>query len=208
MSQTPTRVPSQQPLPIRNSMPPGQSVRQPTQSSPPSQQQQQQPPYPNYPIAIPPEKFDRAVTLFGKLRLAEGLAQRAQEPAPTYGGSRLDIPGRSGPPSIASSGPHTPSATTSNYGGGGTTDMSSVVSFEDNESPSSVTANASTELISYDGRRVRHRTRRILSPTGKAKAALIRHLGSCWVCRSRRVQVRPPSPIEFLECSDCSRSVP
>src|ERR1700709_2514199 len=177
MSQTPSRVPSQQLLPIRNSMLLGQSVGQPTQSSPPSQQHYQQP-YPTYPIPIPPEKFDRAVTLFGRLRLAEGLAQRAQEPASTYDGSHLDIPGRSGPPSIASSGPHTPSATTSNYGGG-TTDMSSVVSFEDNESPSSVTANASTELVSYNGKRVKQRIRRVLSPTGKAKAALIRHLGSC-----------------------------
>ena len=64
----------------------------------------------------------------------------------------------------------------------------SVISFDDRESSSSG-KNRVGELISFDGKTVQQRARKRLSPTAKAKAALIRCLGSCWVCRSRRVPV-------------------
>ncbi len=44
--------------------------------------------------------------------------------------------------------------------------------------------------IAFNGETGRRRTRRILSPKSKAKAALVRHLGACWQCRARRVPVR------------------
>jgi len=172
-SQTPSRAPPPQDLSIRTTSTLGQTATQQT-PSPPNQQR----PYPVYPLPIAPEKFERAVILFEKYSLAEGLAQR--EP------NRLEPPRRGERPqsvsSHGSSDQHTPSTRN-----GGT-----VVSFGEGGSPSSAAANASSELTSYDGRKVKTRTRRPLSPVARARAALIRHLGSCWVCRSRRV----PCPLE------------
>jgi hypothetical protein len=68
----------------------------------------------------------------------------------------------------------------------GVTDISSVVSFGE-ESHSSGTPNGNTELINFNGEVVKQRIRRPLTPVTKAKAALIRHLESCRVCRARRV---------------------
>lgn len=182
LPETPSRPSSRQPLSIR-------TATSPNQSSPPAQQPQQ--PYPTYPLPIPPEKFDRAVVLFGRLRLEEGLQQREQQRHSQSHLRPLQQHGRShSVASHTSSGQHSPSGVTSNFGA--TTE--SVVSFDGKASPSSATANASSGLVAYDGSVVRPRTRRALSPVAKAKAALIRHLGSCWVCRSRRVPVSISRP--------------
>jgi hypothetical protein len=178
-SDSPSRPSSQQHLSIRT------TAMSPTHPSPPAQQQQQQTqPYPVYPLPIPPEKFDRAVVLYGRLKLEEGLQQREQQrhshlqPVQQHGRSHSVA-------SRTSSGQHSPSGVTSNYGAA----TESVVSFDDNGSPSSAAANAGSGQVAFDGSVVKTRTRRPLSPMAKAKAALIRHLGSCWVCRSRRVPV-------------------
>lgn len=61
--------------------------------------------------------------------------------------------------------------------------MSSVMSFD--ETPSSAKPN--TDLSTFDGKKVKQRRRKKFPKAGKAKTALIRHLGSCWVCNKRRV---------------------
>jgi len=157
-----------------------------TPSSPPPR------PYPVYPIPIPLEKFPKALQLYRTYRLAEALAQSQSESQSATGfhdGFHLDVPGRAQSiTSRTSSRPRAASITTSTYDG--VTDLSSVVSFDENESPSSAKARAAQgELLSFDGKVVKQRARKRLSPPAKAKAALIRYLGSCWVCRSRRVPV-------------------
>lgn len=124
--------------------------------------------------AIPPEKLPKAVRLYGRYRLEEGLAERESSSA----GPFLGVPDRS--PSAASH-PSTRARSTSGstYGAG-----ESVVSFG-NESPSSAAVRTT-----FDGRQVKEpRKRSKLSPKAKAKAALIRHLGACFDCRNRRVPV-------------------
>ncbi|KAH8597445.1 hypothetical protein B0O99DRAFT_77128 [Bisporella sp. PMI_857] len=74
---------------------------------------------------------------------------------------------------------------TSTYNGA--TDVYPVVSFDNSQSSLS-TKNQLRELISYNKRNDKKRTRR-LSPEARAKAALIRCLGSCSICRSRRLPV-------------------
>lgn len=161
-------------------IPPTQNNSSSTQSSSPNQSLR---PYPQYPLSISPDKLPRAIELFGKLRLARGLAQRERDRA------HLEVPNRAGPPSVVShtSSGHTP-VSPSTYGAGRT---ESVLSF-DAESPSSAVANASNEFTTFTGQKVKTRRRDKLSPEAKAKAALIRHLGSCWVCRARRV----PCPLD------------
>ena len=188
MSQPPTPVrsrPAQQALSIRTAISPATSppMQQGLSLSPPQQTQ----PYPTYPIPVPPEKLAKAVKLYTRYRLEEGLAQRVQQPGQSYGGSLLSPVTAQSITSRTSSRRYTPSVSTSTYDG--VTDLSSLVSFNGEESPSSATAHASTELTTFDGKKIKQRTRKPLSPTAKAKAALIRYLESCWVCRSRRVPV-------------------
>ncbi|TVY64246.1 Transcriptional regulator prz1 [Lachnellula suecica] len=64
----------------------------------------------------------------------------------------------------------------------GATEMSSVISFDGNESSSSA------ELSTFDGKRIKTRTRFRFTEADKAKTAVIRQLDSCSVCRSRRVK--------------------
>jgi hypothetical protein len=65
----------------------------------------------------------------------------------------------------------------------------SLISFARCGSPTSAAPNGSTELISFTGKRVKQCVRRRLSPRSKAKANLIRCLGPCRSCSSRKVPV-------------------
>ncbi|PBP26696.1 hypothetical protein BUE80_DR002442, partial [Diplocarpon rosae] len=56
------------------------------------------------------------------------------------------------------------------------TDLSSVVSFDDEDEPNPAAAKVEGELMSFDGKKVRQRRRKKLDPVARAKAALIRHL--------------------------------
>jgi hypothetical protein len=124
-------------------------------------------PYENYPIPIPPLKLKRAVRLYIRYKLEEGLAQQCQEHGPTHNDNRLS-PG--GVPSFTSpsSRLHTP--------------------FTDEDGTSEVKIIINSELI-YDSRMFKKHTRTPLPPIARARAALIRCLGSCSSCRSRRVAV-------------------
>lgn len=160
------------------------------------------PPYPRYPIQIPPDKQDRALELyieFQSAEYAEGLEQRGNEQRPAH--NYLSVPGPSAPQSTASrtsSKRHrAPSVSTI---GDGQTEFSSVMSFEGDESPSSAKARQA-ELRTYDGKLVKQRVRKRLSPKTKAKAALIRYLGSCWVCRKRAVSC----PLDHYDISSLKK---
>ena len=194
MPRTP-RIPSRnaarlnhQPLAIRTANPRTQSANQLGPSSSPPQ-----PPYPSYPIPIPPEKHVKALRIYIQYRYEDGLEQRRAEQADAMGshfGSHLSIPGPSTLYSVASystAGYTTTSIATS--ADGQVTDMSSLMSFTDNESRSSAKARAEAELTAFNGSKVKQRVRKKLSPKGRAKAALVRWLGSCWVCRQRNVSV-------------------
>jgi hypothetical protein len=63
------------------------------------------------------------------------------------------------------------------------------ISIDEPESLSSTKVEVDAELLLSNEGKVKQRARRKLSPATKAKSALIRYLGSCWVCRSRRVAV-------------------
>lgn len=165
-----------------------------TQSSsphphPPPRPQQ---PYPEYPIKIPPDKQGKALELYITLKLAELLAQN--DPA-THNDGYLLAPGPSTAHSVTSrTSSHrngAPSTSASAYEG--TTDFGgSVVSFDQN-APSMI------EFTAYTGKKVKPRKRKRLNPTARAKAALVRYLGSCWPCRQRRVPVSTmPFPVQAL----------
>jgi hypothetical protein len=141
-----------------------------------------------YPIPIPPSKFSKAVKLYTRYVLAEGLAQR-------HGPAAADpLLSPEAAQSATSRSPrmYTPSVSTSAYDG--MTDISSVLSFNGEEA-SSGQGNDSSELIAYTGERVKQRVRKPLSPTAKAKAALIRCLRSCASCHYRRVPVSTLAPL-------------
>ena len=98
---------------------------------------------------------------------------------------------------------HTPPESTSSHYLGSTTAPSecsqtsqndpapeSMVVFSGNLSPvSPSTKGKSKELVAFDGSIVKTRTRKRLSPKTRAKAALIRYLGSCESCHGRSVSV-------------------
>jgi hypothetical protein len=161
------------PLSIRISK---QQSKQSIQQVPSSSSQQ---PRPEYPIKIPPEKQARALELYNTLKLAEYMAEN--EPA-THNDGYLLAPStaRSVKSQTSSKGRGAPSTSASMYDT--MTDYGSVVSFD--QSPISA-----TEFMSYNGKKVKTRQRKRLTPTGRAKAALVRYLGSCLPCRSRRVPV-------------------
>jgi hypothetical protein len=184
VSQTPARYPRQPRLTIRtptihnnpNSARPISPMHgnfSSTQSSPPNQQQ----PYPQYPLPIADDKLPRAVELYRQLQLAKGLAQRDRDR------SHLAVPSRAEPLLVVSrtASGHTP-VTPSTHGAG------MVLSF-DAESQLPGIESAGMDFTAYDGYKIKRRKRDKLSPEAKGKAALIRHLGSCWVCRNRRVPV-------------------
>jgi hypothetical protein len=58
-----------------------------------------------------------------------------------------------------------------------------------------------SSLVNFDGGKAKIRTRRRLSPKSRAKAALIRYLGSCQVCQNRRV----PCPLEHHDIEALER---
>jgi hypothetical protein len=138
-------------------------------------------PYPIYPIPIPSDKREKALQLYVKYKREVELALEHTSFHPT---SHITTK------SVVTSTPACRQISTSisSSTSDGLTDLSSVISFDDRESSFSG-KNLLGDLISFDGKTVKRRARRGLNPTAKAKAALIRFLGSCWVCRSRRVPV-------------------
>jgi hypothetical protein len=170
----PPSSPPHNPLSIRTAK---QHSKQPIQQAPSSSSSQQ--PYPEYPIKIPLEKQPKALELYITLKLAEMLAQ--SEPA-THNDGYLLAPStaRSVRSQTSSKGHGAPSTSASAYDG--MTDYGSVVSFD--QSPTST-----TEFTSFTGKKVKTRKRKRLTPTARAKAALVRYLGSCMPCRNRRVPV-------------------
>lgn len=162
-----------------------------TSSSPPQQA------YPSYPLPIPFEKQAKARKLHQKYLMEVKLDQSKREPqsATSYHNPYLNVPGAPGVPAPRSVTSHTSSRhnratsiSTSTFDV--RTELSSVVSFDGDESPSSANAKVKGELISFDGKPVKTpRIRRRLSSVKRAKAALVRHLGSCWVCHQRKVPV-------------------
>jgi hypothetical protein len=184
-------------LSIRTLNQPAQPIMQPAQTS------SQQRPYPNYPLPIPVEKQAKALKLYNQYRIEEGLAQRLLESPLSQGypdGSYLNVPHPSTAYSVTSrtSSGRQRGTSVSTSIHEAATDLSSVVSFGDNESPSSLKAKAQGELLSYNGKKVKQRVRKRLLPTAKAKAALVRWLGSCWVCRGRRVPVSYLLPVYII----------
>jgi hypothetical protein len=208
MSRPPTPRLTGIPLSIRTTISPIQNDLQlrghSSSSSQPAPQQQTSPssaqPHPSYPIPVSSEKFPKALKLYSKYYLEKGLAQ--QEPRSAIEpNNRLSIPNMKRAHSLSSRGSsrvYTPSISDSAYDGM----TESIVSFTGEESAGSATPNGSTELISFTGERVRRRLRRPLSPVAKAKAALIRHLGSCSVCRSRRV----PCPLKHHDIDSLEKA--
>lgn len=127
-------------------------------------------PYPEYPIVIPPEKLTKALALYNAFKLEEHLAghnaHRGAYLIPSVSGSSRDS-NHSLSPSLEEVSRQT--------------DYGSVVSFS--QSPQKV----KPELTTFDGKVVKARQRKRLSPMARAKAALIRYLGSCQPCRNRRM---------------------
>ncbi|KUJ09288.1 uncharacterized protein LY89DRAFT_741014 [Mollisia scopiformis] len=162
------------------------TAQQPTPTSPPSQQ------YPTYPLPIPFEKQAKALQLYKQYKLEKTLSQQPQSATSNHHGFHLNIPAPAPPRSTTSVGSsrHHRALSISTSAYDAVTDLSSVVSFDDNESPTS--RGRPDELMSFDGKKIKQRRRSKLNPTKRAKAALVRWLGSCWVCRSRRV----PCPLE------------
>jgi hypothetical protein len=179
MNMAPPSPPPHNSLTIRTAK---QQGKQPIQQAPSSSSSQQ--PYPDYPIRIPPDKQPKALDLYRKLKLQEMLAQSPT--ASNHDGYHLDVPGPSTAHSVTSHGSSkrrgAPSTAASMCDA--VTDYSSVVSFD-----LSTTSAKPKEFVAYDGKKVKTRTRKKLDPTARAKAALVRYLGSCSPCRSRRVPV-------------------
>lgn len=161
-------------LSIRTAVPTTSQLGPPSSSS--------APPNSAYPIPIPLSKLTKAVKLYTLYRYEEGLAQRH---GPAHADPLLS-PATAQSATSRSSRVYTPSASSA-YDG--FTDRSSLLSFTEEESGPSGQGNGTADLIAFNGKRVKHRVRKPLSPIAKAKAALIRCLGSCASCRSRRVPV-------------------
>ncbi|RFU26391.1 hypothetical protein B7463_g9941, partial [Scytalidium lignicola] len=130
----------------------------------------------SYKKPIPPAKEDKALRLFYNYRQEEGLAQRDRDAQSSSGSSHLGIPG-----SMPSHGCKALSVSTSSIDIG---DLYSVMSFT--ETDSQVSGNG-REHIAFNGQKVKRRTRRKLTPLAKAKAALIRYLGSCPNCKAHAI---------------------
>lgn len=172
------------------------SIRTANHATPPAMQQASTPPsqpYPVYPLPIPTEKQARALELYIQYcdaHLKEKVENSHLEPqsaARHHDGYHLNVPG---PPTAHSVTSYASSRYSLTSAYDAVTDLSSVVSFEDEDEPTSAAAKAEGELMSFDGKKIKQRRRKKLNPVARAKAALVRHLVSCWVCRGRRVKVR------------------
>ena len=122
--------------------------------------------YPS-PIAIPPEKFLEALKLYTKHCIEKDFADQTRHPP-------LDPPNFKLESVSTENSPYDP-----------TTSISSLEGATHLLSGSSL----KSELDTSTGIKVRHRIRRPPSASTRAKAVLIRHPGSCWECRSRRIPV-------------------
>ncbi|RDL41598.1 uncharacterized protein BP5553_01577 [Venustampulla echinocandica] len=161
-------------------------------SSPPDPSQS------GYPKRIPIEKQEKALRLYidyQSATLEEELARREPQSATTFrDGYYLTVPVASAPHSVTSrtSSRRRRAISVSTSACGAVTDMSSVMSFDGKESPSSAKPRAQPEFTTFDGKKLKQRVRSRLSPKAKAKAALVRWLGSCPSCHKRRV----PCPLQ------------
>lgn len=153
-------------------------------------------PYPVYPIGIQDDKLEKALKMWKIYKDAkheeafDSLQNGSLSATTNHHGYHLSVPATPTPGSVTSrtsSKRHRAgSASTSAYGG--VTEMSSVMSFDGNEA-SPLSAKAVAELSTFDGKKVKQRTRKKFSKAAKAKTALVRYLGSCRVCHERRVPV-------------------
>lgn len=177
-------------------------IRTASHATPPAMQQAAPPsqPYPIYPLPIPKEKEARALDLYIQYcdaKLIEKFETSQidkQSNASHLGGYHLTVPGPPAAQSVASS---QFSLATSAYDAL----TESVVSFGDEDENTTAAVKREGELVSYDGKKVTPRRRNKLSRVARAKAALVRHLVSCWVCRSRRVRVTSnPFPHGYVQC--------
>lgn len=146
---------------------------------------------PEYPIRIPQEKQEKALELYTTFVLAQLLGDHSpSSPIPSLSGrSRQTDHSLSSSREIFSD--VTESASVAS--------VASVVSFNPNQSQ----LDAEPEITAFDGKIVRIRKRKKLTPLARAKAALIRYLGSCQPCRTRRV----PCPLEHhdIQCLEALR---
>jgi ubiquitin C-terminal hydrolase len=145
----------------------------PLQHAPSSSSQQ---PYTVYPIPIPPDKHAKALELYRKYKFEEVLSQ--SDRARHHNSNYQYIPE---PPTTLST-------------------VASQASLKRRVEPSTLDSGYYSSVVSsdqipsyaasvYDGKKVHTRKRRKLGPTAGAKAALVRYLGSCAPCRTRRVAV-------------------
>ncbi|KAH8660985.1 hypothetical protein BGZ60DRAFT_116320 [Tricladium varicosporioides] len=189
------------------------SMRPPAYSTPRPQASSTSPPghtstsLEGVPKPIHPDKIEKALQLYieyqRELYKEQLLKREPQSATRVHDGYHLCVPGTPTPRSVTS---HTSSrrhratsVSTSAYEGG--TDISSLMSFDGNESPSA-SGRGKTEAVAYDGKTiVKNRTRRKLEPVTKAKAALVRWVGSCKTCNKRRVQC----PLEHHDISILKR---
>jgi len=141
-----------------------------------------------YPQPIAPEKIPKAVRLYSRFLTEQGIEKRTrisditgkfQDSHRNSAESRADSISTS--ISIGSAS-HRDSA--GSRADSITTSLSlEVVSFEP-------TPQEQSEPTGFDGKPMKiRRLRKTLSPLAKAKAALVRHLGACSICRPRRVPV-------------------
>ncbi|PBP16635.1 hypothetical protein BUE80_DR012635 [Diplocarpon rosae] len=158
------------------------SVRTAIHSTPPAMQQGLTPqqPRPAYPLPIPKVKKARALDLYiayCDAVLKAKVENSEVEPQPAIShrdGYHLSAPQPPTAPSVTS---YTSSKySLANSGYENVTDLSSVVSFDDEDEPNSAAAKVEGELMSFDGKKVRQRRRKKLDPVARAKAALVRHL--------------------------------
>ena len=140
---------------------------------------------PTRPKPIPSDKLNKAVKLYSELLLAQMLEQQQETRIYNVGQMNIPAPGSSkSAPSGTLSRMMPASRTSSAYGG--TTDPSSIISF-DNEGTTSPTSRGQ-EGKSYDGKTVPIRARKRFTPAGRAETALKRHLSACSKCHTRNVK--------------------
>jgi hypothetical protein len=158
------------------------------------------PPRPDSPLPIPSDKHAKTRKLHRTYLLEVELENRKGEPQSSTG--YLDVPNPLPAGSVAShtSSTHNRAASIPASTHEGYTDLSSVLS-SDGDETLSANIKAEGELISLDGRPVpRTRIRSKLSSVARAKAELMRHLGSCKLCDNQKVTVS----IYLSGCGVCS----
>jgi len=131
-----------------------------------------------YPLRIPPEELSRALKLYNAFKLAESEATEADGIARS-----ITVPRSIASPITFRTSPKRRRIPfTSGSSPDELTDYGSVISFGSR-------AASAPDFTSFDGKKVIPRQRRRLTPVARAKAALVRYLGSCPNCTSRRVHV-------------------